>query len=63
MDGEANSYIITKMPKETLKDFVSNLTQSLPIEVIVSIIYKLGRTIQKLHKLRIIHRDICLENI
>ena len=65
MDGEGNSYIITKKPKMTLTRYLDGLPSSLGVTVkfVAELTHTLSKALIKLLSKRIIHRNICMANI
>lgn len=63
-DSDGSVVFVTKKPSSTtLADYVRNVHEKLPLKVLTSLIKSIAGVIVKLHRKRIIHRDIRLENI
>ena len=56
--------MITKLPKMSLEEYSSQIKiDYVDCKTVAVLILKLGKSINKIHAERIIHRDICMENI
>ena len=64
-DSQGNSYIITEKPVYTLAEYIAHLQAKRDINArIIAVLTKMmAKIIRKLAAERIMHRNICIENI
>ena len=64
-DDDGNRYYITNLPKLTLADFTAKIIKQHDIRTkdIAILILKIASALRRLASQKIIHRDICMENI
>jgi|MGYP001022522871 serine/threonine protein kinase len=62
-DDDGTTFIVTKLPKQSLSEYLASQPDGLDVQVIAYIIRKVGAILKKIHKRRIIHRNIALDTI
>ena len=64
-DGEGNSYTIMQRPKLTLTQYLADLgeQQSIGVKSVAIWIHMVAMILRNLAAKRILHRNICMENI
>ena len=63
-DADKNSYFVTKLPKMSLEVYLSKRKKdSINLKSVVKILIKLSKVLARLHNKKIVHRDVCMDNI
>ena len=63
-DADKNSYFVTKLPKMSLEVYLSKRKKDyINLKLVVKILMKLSKVLVRLHSKKIVHRDVCMDNI